>query len=184
MNSECENVVYPSGGRGAHKLEMKNGLPYLSKELFWMAMGDIVEHATLASGHSWQELREMLDNQAHEPQPQIYSVKAGVVDVSVHLAFHLHRAWRYQAWWTTWIQLMAPRMMRTKKTRSVRDQNLLLLDLPPVDHHTNKMRFEEGNDSEFQNAEEVTTRETDIGGGRTEEHGAGEIHGVFGSATL
>ena len=34
---ECENVVYPAG-RGAHQLAMKNGLPYLSKELFWLAM--------------------------------------------------------------------------------------------------------------------------------------------------
>ena len=44
-----------------------------------MAMGDIADHATLVSGRSWQELREMLDNQAHEPQPQIYSVKAVTV---------------------------------------------------------------------------------------------------------
>ena len=53
---------------------MKNGLPYLSKDLFWMAMEDIVKHADLVSGHSWRELKEMLDNQAHEPQPQLYSV--------------------------------------------------------------------------------------------------------------
>ena len=45
-------------------------------------------------------------------------------------------------------------------------------------------RFEEGNDSEFQDAEEVTARETDIGGRGTEDHGAGEMHGGFGSATL
>ena len=45
-----------------------------------MAMEDIVKHATLVSGHSWQKLKKMLDNQAHEPQPQIYSVKA----VKVH----------------------------------------------------------------------------------------------------
>ena len=55
---------------------MKNGLPYLSKDLFWMAMEDIAKHAVLVSGHSWRELKEVLDNQTHEPQPQIYSVKA------------------------------------------------------------------------------------------------------------
>ena len=46
-------------------------------------------------------------------------------------------------------------------------------------------RFEEGNDSEFQDVEEVTTRETDTGD-RTESEarGLGEIHGILGSATL
>ena len=39
-------------------------------------MEDIAKHADLVSGHSWRELKDMLDNQAHEPQPQIYSVKA------------------------------------------------------------------------------------------------------------
>ena len=81
------NKVYPSGGRQAHALSMKNGLPYLSKELFWMAMGDIAKHATLVSGHSWQELREMLDNQTYEPQPQIYSVKAVTVSEASSLLF-------------------------------------------------------------------------------------------------
>ena len=55
---------------------MKNGLPYLSKDLFWMAMEDIAKHADLVSGHSWRELKEMLENQAYEPQPQIHSIKA------------------------------------------------------------------------------------------------------------
>ena len=74
-NGACENVVYPPG-REAYKLEMKNGLPYLSKELFWLAMCDIANQANLVSGHSWTELRDMLDDQAQEPQPQIYSAKA------------------------------------------------------------------------------------------------------------
>ena len=39
-NGERENVVYPPG-REAYKLEMKNGLPYLAKELFWIAVSDI-----------------------------------------------------------------------------------------------------------------------------------------------
>ena len=44
-------------------------------------------------------------------------------------------------------------------------------------------RFEEGIDSEFQDAEEVTTGE--IGEViESENHGPGEIHGGFGSATL
>ena len=78
-NSACENKVYPAGGESSFVLNMKNGLPYLSKELFWRAMEDIAKHAVLVSGHSWRELRNMLDNRTHEPQPQIYSVKA--VDV-------------------------------------------------------------------------------------------------------
>ena len=75
---ECECVVYPPG-REAYKLEVKNGLPYLSKELFWLAMCDIASQSNLVSGHSWMELRDMLDEQAQEPQPQIYSVKAVTV---------------------------------------------------------------------------------------------------------
>ena len=58
---------------------MKNDLPYLSKELFWLAMCDIARNATLVSGHPWQELQVILDDQAHEPQPQIYSMKAVTV---------------------------------------------------------------------------------------------------------
>ena len=39
---------------------MQNGLPYLSKELFWLAMLDISTQANLVSGHSWTELRDVL----------------------------------------------------------------------------------------------------------------------------
>ena len=46
-------------------------------------------------------------------------------------------------------------------------------------------RFEEGNDSEFHDAEEVTTRETDVGDRiETEDRGPGDTHGGFGSATV
>ena len=45
-------------------------------------------------------------------------------------------------------------------------------------------RFEEGNDSDFQDAEEIATRETDTGDRiEPEARGPGEIHGGFGSAT-
>ena len=46
-NSACENKVYPTGGKQSFVLSMKNGLPYLSKDLFWMPMGDMAKHATL-----------------------------------------------------------------------------------------------------------------------------------------
>ena len=72
-NSTCENKVYPAGGKHSFVLSMRSDLPYLSKALFWMAMEDIAKHADLVSGHSWRELKEMLDNQAHEPHPQTYS---------------------------------------------------------------------------------------------------------------
>ena len=70
--------------------------------------------------------------------------------------------------------------------RSVRDQNPLPLDLPLVDREHNEVmgitqaeprdaeRFEEGIDSEFQDAEEVTAGETD--GGETENCGPGDVH--------
>ena len=68
--SVCENKVYPARADKSYVLNMKNGLPYLSKQLFWMAMKGIAEKATLLSGHTWDELKEMIDNQTYEPQPQ------------------------------------------------------------------------------------------------------------------
>ena len=75
QDSACENRVYPAGAKTSYVLNMRNGLPYLSKELFWMAMEDIAKKAKLITGHTWRELTEMIDNRAYEPQPQIYSVK-------------------------------------------------------------------------------------------------------------
>ena len=46
-------------------------------------------------------------------------------------------------------------------------------------------RFEEGNDSDFQDAEETATRETETGDkAEPETRGRGEIHGGVSSATL
>ena len=69
------NKVYRAGAKTSFVLSMKNGLPYLSKELFWRAMKDIAAKAKLVSGHDWTELRETLDNRTYEPQPQVYAVK-------------------------------------------------------------------------------------------------------------
>ena len=74
-DSVCENKVYPAGAKTSFVLNMKNGLPYLSKELFWRAMEDIARKAKLISGHKWSELKNMLDNRRYEPQPQVYAVK-------------------------------------------------------------------------------------------------------------
>ena len=60
-NSACENKVYPAGADSSFVLSMKNGLPYLSKELFWRAMKDIAWKATLVSRHTWNELKDMMD---------------------------------------------------------------------------------------------------------------------------
>ena len=73
--SACENIVYRDGANRSYKLSMKNGLPYLSRELFWLGMHDIARKATRISGHTMGDLQEMLDAMAREPQPQIYSVK-------------------------------------------------------------------------------------------------------------
>ena len=78
-NSVCENIVYPAGAKKSFALNMKNGLPYLSRELFWLAMKDVVRKAKLISGHTLDELQEMLDTMTYEPQPQIYSVKTVAV---------------------------------------------------------------------------------------------------------
>ena len=49
-------AAYASKSRGCPKtLLMKNGLPYLSQDLFWEAMEDIARQTTLVSGHPWPE---------------------------------------------------------------------------------------------------------------------------------
>ena len=113
-NSECENVVYPPD-REACKLEMKNVLPYLSKKLFWLAMEDIARNATLVSGHSWQELQNMLDDQAHEPQPQIYSIKAVTVPEAPLVVFsqvattkHFFQPWKARLDVIAWLKELHP----------------------------------------------------------------------------
>ena len=73
--SGSESSVTPAGSTTSYVLSMRNGLPYLSKELFWLAMEDISRRAELIQGHSWKELKEMLENYAQELHPQIYSVK-------------------------------------------------------------------------------------------------------------
>ena len=58
QNSVCENKVYPAGADKSFVSSMKNGLPYLSKELFWRAMEDFAGKAKLISGHKWSELKQ------------------------------------------------------------------------------------------------------------------------------
>ena len=66
----------PAGSTKSYALSIRNGLPYLSKELVWLAMEHMTRRAQLIKGHSWGELKEMLENHAREPHPQIYSVKS------------------------------------------------------------------------------------------------------------
>ena len=73
--SACETIVYRGKANKSHKLSMKNGLPYLSRGLFWLGMRDIERKARRISGHTTDDLQEMLATMAREPQPQIYSVK-------------------------------------------------------------------------------------------------------------
>ena len=73
--SGSESRVTPAGSTKSFVLNMRNGLPYLSKELFWLAMEDVSKRAELLAGHSWRELKEMLENYTHETHPQIHSVK-------------------------------------------------------------------------------------------------------------
>ena len=76
-NSACENIVYPAGAKKSFVLNMKN--PYLSRELFWCAMKNVARNVKRISGHTLDELQEMLDTMAHEAQPRIYSVKTVAV---------------------------------------------------------------------------------------------------------
>ena len=75
----CFRSVYLAGADSPFVLSMKNGLPYLSKELFWKAMEDIAGKAKLISGHKWSELKDMIDNRTYEPQPQVYSINTVAV---------------------------------------------------------------------------------------------------------
>ena len=83
-NSVCENKVYPAGADKSFVLNMKNGLPYLSKELFWRAMEDIAGKAKRISGHKWNELKDMIDNRAHHFVPT--TVRKRIVEWLEH--FH------------------------------------------------------------------------------------------------
>ena len=74
--SGSERRVTPAGSSKSYVLSIRNGLPYLSKELFWLAMDHMSRRAQLVKGHSWEELKEMLDSHACEQHPQIYSVKS------------------------------------------------------------------------------------------------------------
>ena len=73
--SACESVVYRVGANQSYRLNMKNGLPSLSGELFWLGMHDIAKKATRISVHTMDDLQHMLATVAREPQPQIYSIK-------------------------------------------------------------------------------------------------------------
>ena len=85
--SGSESRVTPAGSTKSYVLNMRNGLPYLSKELFWLAMEDISKRAELRQGHSWKELKDMIENRAHEPHPQIYSVKTAQVPKPPEMVF-------------------------------------------------------------------------------------------------
>ena len=67
--------MYASARGDPKNLAMKNGLPNLSKELFWKAVEDIAAQTTLVSGHPWPELREMIHEQVRKARPQIYAVQ-------------------------------------------------------------------------------------------------------------
>ena len=67
-------LVYTSTRGDPRTLSMKNGLPYLSKELVWQAMEAIASKTTLVSGHPWPELREMIHEQVQRTRPKIHAV--------------------------------------------------------------------------------------------------------------
>ena len=66
--SPCEYIVYRAGAKKSYRLSMKNGLPYLLRELFWMGMHDIAGKARRISGHTLDDLQEMLYTMAREPK--------------------------------------------------------------------------------------------------------------------
>ena len=72
--TECR--VTPAGSTKSYVLSIRNGLPYLSKDLFWLAMEHLAKRAELVQGHSWEELKDMLEKLAREPHPQVYSIKS------------------------------------------------------------------------------------------------------------
>ena len=62
--------------RGSPKsLAIKNGFPYLSKDLFWEAMQDISAQTTLVSGHPWPELKELIHEQMQKSSLMVHAVQ-------------------------------------------------------------------------------------------------------------
>ena len=106
QDSTCENKVYPARADKSYVLSMKNGLPYLNKELFWMAMKDIAKKASLISGHTCDNLKEMIDSRTKEPQPQIYSVKTVAIPEPPNVVFtttpHTHYGDMMSVSWIDW----------------------------------------------------------------------------------
>ena len=61
---------------------MKNGLLYLSTDLFWEAMQDISTQTTLVTGHPWPELKELIHEQTQKSSLMVHAVRAAYRDAS------------------------------------------------------------------------------------------------------
>ena len=64
-NSACENKVYPAGADASFVLNMKNGLPYLSKELYWRAVRDIARPVSVKGAVLESNARHSSKGYAH-----------------------------------------------------------------------------------------------------------------------
>ena len=78
-DGESEILVHAGHGNDPRRPSMKNGLSYLTQELFWRAMQAIANNTHLVSSHTWFELRDMIDEQVQKTHPQIYAVEEVVL---------------------------------------------------------------------------------------------------------
>ena len=71
----CVDVYTAQNPNNPQGLTMSNGLPYLSKQLFWEAMEDIARNTMLMRGHSLQWLKEKVNEQVTSKSLHIHAVQ-------------------------------------------------------------------------------------------------------------
>ena len=75
--SVCENTAHRAGANKSYKLSMKNGLPYLSRELFWLGMKDAFDRAKQMGLSPEQAARQITPTPAG--QFALYDAKKGEI---------------------------------------------------------------------------------------------------------
>ena len=84
--SDPKNAEVPDPGPCEAKTEK---MCFFCSQALWLHrnFSNIARKAKLLSGYALDDLQEMLDTMAHEPQPQIYSVKTVAVPEPSNVVF-------------------------------------------------------------------------------------------------
>ena len=68
-------VNTPRSRASPQEFGYENGLPCLSKDLFWEATQDISAQTTLVTGHPWPELGELVHEQMQTSSLMVHAVQ-------------------------------------------------------------------------------------------------------------